>query len=145
MIRWMRHGESTWNAAGRLQHRNPTPPLTEHGRHQVRQAAEGLRGTAVDVVLTSPAVRARQTAHIVADLLGLDVVVDHRLVEMDHDEPVAHVRERLLSLVGEHPGELLVVSHGDTIAVAVELLTGHPCPVPQNARIHLTGTAATSP
>ncbi|SKB10407.1 Broad specificity phosphatase PhoE [Aeromicrobium choanae] len=141
----MRHGESTWNAAGRLQHRNPAPPLTELGRRQARQAAEGLRGTCVDVVLTSPALRARQTARIVADVLGLDVVIDDRLVEMDRDETVAQVRQRVESLVQEHSGELLVVSHGDTIAVAVELLTGHSCPVPGNARIHVTGARATVP
>lgn len=137
----MRHGESTWNAAGRLQHRNPAPPLTDRGRHQVRDAAEELRGTTVEILLTSPALRATQTALIVAGVLGIDVVVDDRLVEMDHDETVAQVRGRVLSVVQEHPGELLVVSHGDTIAVAVELLTGRPCPVPANARIHLTGTA----
>ncbi|WP_286928919.1 MULTISPECIES: histidine phosphatase family protein [Aeromicrobium] len=140
MIRWMRHGESTWNAEGRLQHRNPTPPLTELGRSQARQAAEELRGTTVDVVLSSPALRARQTASVVADVLRLDVVVDDRLVEMDHAETVAQVRQRVLSLVGEHPGELLAVSHGDTIAVAVELLTGDPCSVPANGQIHVTGT-----
>ena len=141
----MRHGESTWNAAGRLQHRNPAPPLTDLGRRQVREAAEELRGTAVDVLLTSPALRATQTAQIVADLLALDVVVDDRLVEMDRDETVAQVRERVRSLVQEQPGELLVVSHGDTIAVAVELLSGHPCPVPGNARIHVTGASAMVP
>lgn len=140
MIRWLRHGESTWNAEGRLQHRNPAPPLTELGRRQARQAAEELRGTTVERVLTSPALRAWQTASVVADVLGLDVVVDDRLVEMDQAETVAQVRQRVLSLVGEHPGELLAVSHGDTIAVAVELLTGDPCPVPTNGQIHVTGT-----
>lgn len=136
----MRHGESTWNAAGRLQHRNPAPPLTGLGRRQAREAGESLRGTPVDLLLTSPALRARQTAQIVADLLGLDVVVDDRLVEVDHDETVAEVRERLLAVLSEHHGELLVISHGDTIALAVALLTGLPCELPHNAQIHVTGT-----
>jgi broad specificity phosphatase PhoE len=138
----MRHGESTWNASGRLQHRNPTPPLTDRGRRQSSATAAALRGTRFDLVLTSPALRARQTAQIVADVLGLDVADDDRLVEMDADESVAQVRERLLALVSERRGELLVVSHGDTIAVAVEMLTGRPCPLPGNGQVHLTAVPA---
>ncbi|WP_019145818.1 histidine phosphatase family protein [Aeromicrobium massiliense] len=138
MICWLRHGESTWNAAGRMQHRDPTPPLTELGRLQSRSAAEHLRGTAFDALLSSPAVRARQTAGIVADALGLEVRVDDRLVERDHDETVAEVRGRVRAVLADHPGELLVVSHGDTIAVAVELLTGRPCELPGNAQAIVT-------
>ncbi len=142
MIRWLRHGESTWNAAGRLQYGDPTPPLTELGRRQALLVAEDLRDAAVDLLLASPALRAVQTAQIVGDLLGLDVVVDDRLVEVDQDETIEHVHERVLSLVGELRGDVLAVSHGDTIAVAVELLTGTPCAVPGNAQVHVTGAVA---
>ena len=47
-------------------------PLTEEGIVRMRKAARGLArlGVAVDVVLTSPLVRARQTADIVA--AGID-------------------------------------------------------------------------
>ena len=47
-------------------------PLTEDGMSRLRKAARGLArlGVAFDVVLTSPLVRARQTAEIVAG--GLD-------------------------------------------------------------------------
>ncbi len=43
-------------------------PLTQDGIERMRRAARGLRrlGTTVDVVLTSPFVRARHTAEIVA-------------------------------------------------------------------------------
>ncbi|TCI97670.1 histidine phosphatase family protein [Aeromicrobium sp. IC_218] len=138
MICWLRHGESTWNAAGRMQHRDPRPPLTELGRLQSRTAAEHLRGTAFDALLCSPAVRARQTADVVAEALGLTVQVDDRLVERDHDESAGQVRDRVRALLADHHGELLVVTHGDTIAVAVELLTGSPCEVPGNAQAIVT-------
>lgn len=145
MICWLRHGESTWNAAGRMQHRDPTPPLTELGRLQSRTAAEHLRGTTFDALLSSPAVRARQTADVVAEALGLSVRVDERLVERDRDETVEHVRERVRAVLADHHGDLLVVSHGDTIAVAVELLTGRPCELPGNAQAIVTSNTLARP
>ncbi len=40
----MRHGESTWNDLGLIQGHAEGPVLTEHGRAQSRDAADGLRG-----------------------------------------------------------------------------------------------------
>lgn len=133
MIGWLRHGESTWNAAGRLQYGEPTPPLTEVGRAQALAAAEALRGAPYRVLLTSPAVRAVQTAEIVSASLEMTPVLDDRLVERGRQETVGEVRARVLELLRDHGDDLLVVTHGDTIAIAVELLTGRPCPVPRNA------------
>lgn len=138
MIGWLRHGESTWNAAGRLQFGDPTPPLTPLGCAQARAAAATLRGAPYRVLLTSPAVRAVQTAEIVADTLGMTPVLDDRLVERGRLETVGEVRARLLEVLRDHGDDLLLVSHGDTIAIAVELLTGRPCPVPGNADLIAT-------
>jgi probable phosphoglycerate mutase len=50
------------------------PELSAEGERQVRAAAERLAGDGgVDVVLTSPLRRTRQTAQAVGDLLGLEV------------------------------------------------------------------------
>jgi phosphohistidine phosphatase len=45
-------------------------PLTEEGKHKTRQVAKRLRefGVQFDLILTSPLVRARQTAEILLDL-----------------------------------------------------------------------------
>ncbi|MDD5543003.1 MAG: phosphohistidine phosphatase SixA [Acidobacteriia bacterium] len=47
-------------------------PLTAEGRAKMRRSAEGMkaRGIKVDVIATSPLVRARQTADITAAALG---------------------------------------------------------------------------
>lgn len=49
-------------------------PLTERGRERVRLAARGLAFLQVrpDAILTSPLLRARQTAEIAAEELGFD-------------------------------------------------------------------------
>lgn len=92
----VRHGESEWNAAGRLVGR-ADPPLTSLG---VRQAEAAARQLALEraspcsdgsparpvEVRTSPLSRARATAEILARALGCPgrVVVDEGLIELDY-------------------------------------------------------------
>ena len=56
-------------------------PLTKKGRRQAERLGSFLEAHAVrpDVIITSPLVRARQTAEIVAEALGMTVKVDRRL------------------------------------------------------------------
>jgi len=74
----VRHGETDWNRDGRWQGRSDTR-LNDRGREQARQLAAKLDG--VDVVYSSDLARARETADIVAQQLGLDIQVDARLRE----------------------------------------------------------------
>jgi broad specificity phosphatase PhoE len=67
----VRHGQSIWNAERRWQGQ-ADPPLSGHGREQAYQAAANL-GT-VDVVLSSPQVRALETAAIIAEQIGVGPV-----------------------------------------------------------------------
>jgi glucosyl-3-phosphoglycerate phosphatase len=57
----LRHGESTWNAEGRMQG-TADPPLSEGGRAQTRELAPLLSLLEPDAVVTSDLLRARQTA-----------------------------------------------------------------------------------
>ncbi|MDJ0705025.1 MAG: histidine phosphatase family protein [Leptolyngbyaceae cyanobacterium MO_188.B28] len=70
----IRHGETQWNRAGRLQGHGDSP-LTMQGIEQAIAAVQVLQrdiDNLVDVQLqTSPLFRARQTAAIIADGLGL--------------------------------------------------------------------------
>jgi probable phosphoglycerate mutase len=69
-----RHGETDWNAAGRWQGQTDVP-LNEQGRAQAREIALRLRSEGIRSIATSDLLRARATAEIVAEELGL--VVDH--------------------------------------------------------------------
>jgi phosphohistidine phosphatase len=111
-------------------------PLTEEGISRMRKAARGLAriGVEVDVVLTSPLVRARQTAELVA--AGLDprptiVNVDSLAPDGTYAAVVAdlekHSRKSRIALVGHEPmlGELAARFIGSRHAI--ELKKGAVC------------------
>lgn len=136
MIFWVRHGQSTWNAIDRMQGHELSPPLTELGRAQSAQAADALVGRGVVHLLSSPATRALETAAVIGERLGLDVVTEPLLLEKGLDEDVAQVIARVRCMLdAEHPRHTVAVSHGDTIALAVGLLTGTPPELPANGSI----------
>jgi phosphohistidine phosphatase SixA len=56
-------------------------PLSAKGRRQAQQLGQFLadRAFSPDAILTSPKVRARQTAELVADALGVGITADDRL------------------------------------------------------------------
>lgn len=77
----VRHGETDWNVAGRLQGASDIP-LNDNGREQARAAAPDIaRQFPVSTVFSSQLSRAVETATIIADAMGARVVVDERLQE----------------------------------------------------------------
>lgn len=76
-----RHGETEWNRIGRWQGKTDIP-LSEVGRAQARTLADRLRARGVTEIFTSDLSRARETAEIVAEALGVTrVSIDPRLRE----------------------------------------------------------------
>jgi broad specificity phosphatase PhoE len=82
MIRLARHGQTAYNAIGRFQGRLPVP-LDETGREQARALAETCAGMGFVSLWCSPLARARETADIVAERLGLEPREDARWAETD--------------------------------------------------------------
>ncbi len=86
MIAFVRHGETASNRAGLLLGR-ADPPLTEKGRAQANAVAAALAsGLAPLAVVTSPLLRAVETATAIASQFGLDIERDERLIELDYGE-----------------------------------------------------------
>jgi phosphohistidine phosphatase len=96
-------------------------PLTEKGIARVKEEARGLRRLDVrpDIVLSSPLVRARQTAEIVRKAFG----VESRLV--DALAPGCDL-ERLSGLLGEYRSaeRVMVVGHEPDFSTLICELTG---------------------
>ncbi len=81
----VRHGETTWNQQGRYQGQVDTP-LSERGWEQGRLLAQALAPVKIDACYASPLSRAFETAKLCADLHGLPVTMDKRLLEIAHGE-----------------------------------------------------------
>ncbi len=77
----IRHGESIANVMNIITEDPDEHPLTERGIEQVLFSAEQLKGMVFKGIISSPILRARQTARIVADLLNLEVKIDNRIRE----------------------------------------------------------------
>lgn len=79
---WLaRHGETEWTLSRR--HTGSTDiPLTDKGREQARDLAASFAGIDFDLVLSSPASRAIETA----ELAGLKPEIDERLREWNYGE-----------------------------------------------------------
>jgi probable phosphoglycerate mutase len=152
----VRHGETDWNAEGRLQGHTDRP-LTEHGRRQAAELAERLAAEHVDAIYASDLSRAKETAEIVGARLGLPVSVDAGLREkhwgnwegltgderatVEHEgESVADHRERVMAavrrIVDRHPGErVVVVTHGGSLRRVQAALHGVAEPVADNCSV----------
>jgi broad specificity phosphatase PhoE len=161
----VRHGETDWNAEGRLQGHTDRP-LNEYGRRQAKELAERLADEPVDAIYASDLSRAKETAEIVGERLGLPVVIDADLREknwgnwegLTGDERVHVVfegesteehRDRVLRavrrIVERHPGQrIVVVTHGGSLRRIQVAAYGMALPVIDNcsvwAVVHEGGT-----
>jgi broad specificity phosphatase PhoE len=152
----VRHGETDWNAQGRLQGHTDRP-LNDYGRQQAKALAHRLAGEGADAIYTSDLLRAKETAEIVGERLGLTVVVDPDLREKDWgtwegltgDERVAvefegetteaH-RDRVMGavrrIVARHPEQqVVVVTHGGSLRRIQAAVNGVADPVIENCAV----------
>jgi broad specificity phosphatase PhoE len=152
----VRHGETDWNAEGKLQGHSDRP-LNDYGRRQAQALGDRLAAGQFDALYASDLSRARETAEILGAKLGLAVAVDPDLREknwgswegLTSDERLhvayegetteAH-RERTLRAVERiaerHPGgRVVVVTHGGSLRRLQAAVSGVASPVIENCAI----------
>ena len=76
----VRHGETEWNAEGRVQGQLDIP-LSEAGLAQARAVAQALSGEKFSAIYSSDLVRVRQTAQPIAEKLNLKIIFKAELRE----------------------------------------------------------------
>lgn len=147
----VRHGETEWNALGKLQGREDVD-LTTRGTAQAILTSKYLeRSSSWNVILSSPLTRAKKTAEIISDHLHLDPVIFlDDLIERDlgvasgmsrtdlaerfpngevpGQEPLAFVQTRMMKTLEDamqrYPGQnIIMVSHGAAINALLSLLS----------------------
>ncbi len=113
--------------------------LTAEGKKKMRRAAKGMEASKLsfDLVLTSPFVRARQTADIVVEVFGLGnrlelstaLAADGNPKELIDELRRSHKRRKSVLLVGHEPYLSRLISlliSGDT-SIAIDLKKGGLC------------------
>jgi phosphohistidine phosphatase len=127
-------------------------PLTGKGIKRMRRAARGLRRLEIefDGILTSPLLRARQTADIVAAALGME----SRLEEITELAPESSVRHLVFGLTRyQDRDHLLLVGHqpllGQTLASLIDPSPGAKLEFDLGkgslCRVEIAGLPANSP
>ncbi len=146
----IRHGETDWNLQGRLQGREDIP-LNENGIQQAVICGQAFKGRKIKAIFTSPLIRAKRTAEIIAETIGLEeVIVDEGLTERDFGviagatydskkyfdtfgiedgiEPFEVLHQRLIGCIKEkaesfYGDDIIMVSHGGAINSVISVLT----------------------
>lgn len=89
----VRHGLPDYSM-GKSSDLPPGPPLSYVGCEQIRQAIPVVRSCSPLAVYSSPLARARRSAEIIAEALGLDVQIESDLKEWHRTERLYQVNER---------------------------------------------------
>jgi broad specificity phosphatase PhoE len=115
----VRHGESVGNAHTGTEtlSDDASDRLTANGLEQARAAGHCLKGQGATRLLTSPMRRARETAEIVAEAVGLEPSILPYVHELDagetFEDALGRVRRLKAELESAPPDQSwLVVSHG---------------------------------
>ena len=81
----VRHGQTDENVSGKISGQGPAP-LNARGKEQAQAAADVLTALGASRILTSPIVRARQTADILAERLQVDIEEIRDLREVEYGD-----------------------------------------------------------
>ncbi len=77
----LRHGQTDWNVAHKLQGQTDIP-LNEKGKEMALAAGERYRACDFDICYCSPLIRAKETAQLFLKERDIPIVCDDRLKEM---------------------------------------------------------------
>lgn len=99
----IRHGQTEWNAIGRLQGRDDIP-LNEIGKQQAEKCGAFLKDEKWDFIISSPLSRARETADIILRQIGPHpFVIMEEFIERDFGDGSGKTKEERRLL---YPGKI---------------------------------------
>ena len=81
LLYFVRHGETVWNAEGRLQGEMDVP-LNERGILLAKLTGEGLKEVSFDLAISSPLSRAADTAQIILGERKIPLILEPRIQEI---------------------------------------------------------------
>lgn len=159
----VRHGETDWNRAKRIQGSTDIP-LNDTGRAQAARSGALLARRSWDGIASSPLSRAFETARIIGAAVGIDDIeilddiveraygdaeglADHEISRRfpgdtavpgreTREEVAARVVPSLIALARRHPGSnLIVATHGGVIRTVLNAVSPH---IPHHRGVPIT-------
>jgi uncharacterized phosphatase len=146
----IRHGETDWNLQGRFQGREDIA-LNENGILQARRCAKAMEGEDFKAIISSPLIRAKKTAQIIAEGLAIEqLIIEDNLTERDFSkvsgltpkereafyasgekddkEPFEDLCKRMMSSIHKYAelnyeNNIIMVSHGASINSVLSTLS----------------------
>lgn len=105
----VRHGEAENNVKNILSSdlKKNHYPLTKNGREQVKKTASSFKGEKIDLIFSSPFLRTKETAEIIAKELKLEIILDKRLGEFGQGEFDGKRQEEFDIIFPTWPKEIL--------------------------------------
>ena len=89
-VYYVRHGQTDWNLARRMQGGGTEKDLNETGLKQAEETRKELENVNYDIVIRSPMHRAEQTAEIINQGRNVPIIVDERMREIKLGELEGH-------------------------------------------------------
>lgn len=92
----IRHGQTQWNVIGRYQGQ-ADPELNALGWQQAKELARQLKeqGPTLDLIYSSPLKRAWQTAQVISQVLGVEVIPEPGLMEIHQGKWQTRLRSEI--------------------------------------------------
>lgn len=85
-----RHGQTDYNMSRRVMGQLDIP-LNKTGQAQAVELANKISEEPIQAIYTSPLLRAKQTAQILADKIGIPIIPDKRLMERNNGKLQGHI------------------------------------------------------
>ncbi len=150
---FIRHGETVWNVENKICGATDIE-LTQRGHEQAIETGKKLleQGVKADIILTSPLIRAKETARHISEITGIPMEVEDRLIEQNfgiyestprdgvefHEakknmasrfktgESMLHVAQRIYNLIDDirnNDREVILVAHNGIARIVESYFT----------------------
>ena len=97
-----RHGQTNWNVLKKIQGQTDIE-LNDNGKMQAIEAGKVLKNEKIDLIITSPLKRAKETAEIINKNFNVSIIEDKRLMERNFGEFEGTTKEERTKLKESYP------------------------------------------
>jgi broad specificity phosphatase PhoE len=98
----IRHGQTDWNALGRLQGQTDIK-LNNIGRNQAQETSKKIQNEKIDLIITSPLKRAKETAEIINKRFNVPIIEDDRLMERKYGKSEGLTKKEIQEMKKDNP------------------------------------------